>query len=59
LPALEIALLLLLEPVLNPLWTWAIRGESPGGWTVAGGAVIIGATAIKAFADARRREVSE
>ena len=59
LPALEIALLLLLEPVLNPLWTWAIRGESPGGWTVAGGAVIIGATAIKAFTDARRRAVSE
>lgn len=57
LPALEISLLLLLEPVLNPLWTWTIRGEAPGGWTVAGGAVIIGATAVKAFTDARRREV--
>ena len=59
LPALEISLLLLLEPVLNPLWTWTIRGEAPGGWTVAGGAVIIGATALKAFTDARRRDVSE
>ncbi len=59
LPALEISLLLLLEPVLNPLWTWMLRGEAPGGWTVAGGAVIIGATAIKAFTDARRRDVSE
>ena len=57
LPALEVSLLLLLEPVLNPLWTWAIRGEAPGGWTLAGGAVIIGATAIKAVVDARGREV--
>ena len=57
LPALEVSLLLLLEPVLNPLWTWAIRGEAPGGWTLAGGAVIISATAIKAVVDARGREV--
>ncbi len=56
LPALEVSLLLLLEPVLNPLWTWAIRGEAPGGWTVTGGAVIIGATAIKSVIDAHRRE---
>jgi drug/metabolite transporter (DMT)-like permease len=56
LPALDVSLLLLLEPVLNPLWTWAIRGEAPGGWTVAGGAVIIGATAIKAVTDAHRRD---
>ena len=52
--ALEISLLLLLEPVLNPVWTWAIRGESPGGWTLLGGGVIVGATAIKVLLDARR-----
>ena len=28
LPALEVSLLLLLEPVLNPVWTWLIRGEA-------------------------------
>jgi drug/metabolite transporter (DMT)-like permease len=53
LPALEAALLLLLEPVLNPLWAWAIHGENPGAAVLAGGAVIVGATAIKAIADAR------
>jgi drug/metabolite transporter (DMT)-like permease len=53
-PALEISLLLLFEPVLNPVWTWAIRGESPGGWTVVGGAVIVGATAVRVLIDARR-----
>jgi drug/metabolite transporter (DMT)-like permease len=54
LPALELSLLLLLEPVLNPAWTWAIRGESPGGWTLVGGAVIVGATAARVLIDARR-----
>jgi drug/metabolite transporter (DMT)-like permease len=56
LPALEISLLLLLEPVLNPVWTWIVRGESPGGWTMLGGAVIVGATAVKVVFDARRPE---
>jgi len=54
LPALEISLLLLLEPVLNPVWTWAIRGESLGVWTLFGGALIVGATAARVFSDARR-----
>ena len=54
LPALESALLLLLEPVLNPIWTWLMRGEDPGGWTIAGGAVIVTATAAKIVYDARR-----
>lgn len=54
LPALEVSLLLLLEPVLNPVWTWLIRAEDPGAWTIAGGAVIVAATAGKTVYDARR-----
>jgi drug/metabolite transporter (DMT)-like permease len=53
LPALEASLLLLLEPVLNPIWTWAIRDEHPGAWVLAGGSIIIAATAAKAVYDAR------
>jgi drug/metabolite transporter (DMT)-like permease len=53
LSALEISLLLLLEPVLNPIWTWLIRGEQPGAYTIAGGTIIIAATAIKSVYDAR------
>ena len=53
LPALEVSLLLLLEPVLNPVWTWLIRGEAAGSWTILGGAVIITATAVKVVADSR------
>jgi drug/metabolite transporter (DMT)-like permease len=49
LPALEVSLLLLIEPVLNPLWTWIVRDEQPGAWTLAGGAVILGATATRTW----------
>ena len=53
LPALEASLLLLLEPVLNPLWTWFVRDEYPGAWVIGGGTIIIAATAVKAIYDAR------
>jgi drug/metabolite transporter (DMT)-like permease len=45
LPVIETSLLLLLEPVLNPVWTWMIRGENPGRWSIAGGTLIVAATA--------------
>ena len=56
LPALEVSLLLLLEPVLNPIWTWIVRGEDPGRWTILGGAVIVSATLVKLLVDARATE---
>jgi drug/metabolite transporter, DME family len=59
LPALEVSLLLLIEPVLNPMWTWLIRGEDPGAYTIAGGAIIIAVTAIKSVYEARMPLVSE
>jgi len=43
LSALEVSLLLLLEPLLNPLWTWWIHGESPSPLASAGGAVMLAA----------------
>ena len=42
--ALEASLLLLAEPVLNPLWAWLVHGERPTTWALAGGAVIVVAT---------------
>jgi drug/metabolite transporter (DMT)-like permease len=44
-PAVEASLLVLLEPVLNPVWTYLFAGERPGPWALAGGAVILLATA--------------
>lgn len=45
--ALEASLLLLIEPALNPLWAWLVQGERPGTASIAGGALILGATAWK------------
>lgn len=52
-PAFEAAVLLLLEPALNPLWALVVNGERPGGWAILGGSVIIGATLLKTWADRR------
>ena len=51
LPALEVSLVLLLEPVMNPLWTWLVRGEAPGPWALVGGGVIVAATAGKSLVE--------
>ena len=44
--ALEVSLLVLLEPVLGPLWAWMIHGERPSNLAVLGGATIVIATAV-------------
>jgi DME family drug/metabolite transporter len=43
-PAIEVSLLLLAEPVLNGAWAWLVLGEQPGPWSLIGCAVIISAT---------------
>ncbi len=55
LPALDTSLLLLVEPALNPVWAWIVHGERPSLLAAAGGALILGSTAAKAWADARVR----
>lgn len=53
-PALEATLLMFLEPVLSPVWAWLVHGERPGPWVLAGGAIILGATAISMWRDRGR-----
>jgi drug/metabolite transporter (DMT)-like permease len=52
-PALDASLLLLIETALNPLWTWLLLAEVPSALALAGGAVIIGATALQTVTAAR------
>jgi len=52
-PAFEASLLLFLEPALNPLFAWLVHGERPGPWALVGGALIMSATAVKAWTDSR------
>jgi drug/metabolite transporter (DMT)-like permease len=39
--AIEVSLLLVLEPVANGLFAWAVHGERPGPWPLAGCALIL------------------
>ncbi len=57
--ALEVGLFLLIEPVLNPIWAWLVHRETSGVATLAGGALILGATAGRMIADARLRASPE
>ena len=41
----EAGTITLLEPLLNPLWVYLVVGETPSPWTLAGGALILGALA--------------
>jgi len=63
-PAAQLTLYALLEPVLQPLWTWLGVGEVPAGATFIGGAIILVAVLLQAvdrrdpatgYARARRR----
>ena len=42
--ALEVSLLLLVEPVVSPVWAFLLVREVPGAWSLAGGAIILVAT---------------
>jgi len=41
LSATELGLLALLEPILGPLWVWALLGEHPGTSALIGGAFVL------------------
>ncbi len=52
-PAFEATTILMLEPALNPVWTWLIYGERPGARGLAGGAIILSATLINTWHKSR------
>ena len=51
--AIEASILLLLEPALNPLFAWLVHHETPSGFAVAGGVIILAATTLRTWLDAR------
>jgi drug/metabolite transporter (DMT)-like permease len=53
-PAVEAATLLLLEPVLNPLWTWLLQGERVSTTTLCGAALIVCALSTLTLYQGRR-----
>ena len=55
LPPADVSLIMLLEAVFGPLLVWWILSEFPGGWTLAGGAVVLGALTLNNLAGLRDR----
>lgn len=53
-PAAEASLLGMLEPMFNPLWAFLGLGESPGGWALTGGAIVLASVATRTLAGRRR-----
>lgn len=59
LTATELGLLGLLEPILGPIWVWALMGEHPGTATLVGGAIVLAAVvANEAFGAWRSRSTA-
>ena len=58
-PAAQLSLIALVEPVLSPLWAWFVSRELPPVWTFIGGAVIVGAIVIQALFSASRENRHE
>jgi drug/metabolite transporter, DME family len=52
-PGVEASTLLMVEPAMSPFWAWLIQGERPGGWALAGGTMILGATLANTWRHAR------
>ncbi len=45
--ALEAILISVLEAVLNPLWVFLVIGETPGPWSLLGGAIVLVAVTVR------------
>ncbi|WP_282062659.1 DMT family transporter [Roseobacter litoralis] len=52
----EVGLLVLLESALAPLLAWAVVGENPGRYAIAGGAIVIGALLVSNIAMLRNQQ---
>jgi drug/metabolite transporter (DMT)-like permease len=50
-PAVTLTLIVMLDAVLNPFWSWLGVGEVPTYSAFVGGAIIIGAVLISIFGD--------
>ena len=52
--AIDAVLIVLIEPILNPIWVFLFLGEIPGPWSLVGGAVVLGAVTLRSLVLARR-----
>jgi drug/metabolite transporter (DMT)-like permease len=53
-PAAEVALISVLEPILGPIWVWAVLGEHPGAMALIGGGIVLFALVVHTILDQRK-----
>lgn len=53
-PVFESSLILLLEPILNPAWSWLIHGERMDAWSLSGAGLVVAGVAFQAWILQRR-----
>jgi drug/metabolite transporter (DMT)-like permease len=53
-PAFEASLILLLEPVSNPVWSWLIHGERMDAWALSGAGLVLAGAAFQAWVSQRQ-----
>lgn len=56
-PAVEATTVLMLEPALNPVWSWLVHGERPGALSLTGGAIILLASIVNTWKRVSPRSV--
>nr|WP_281432954.1 DMT family transporter [Aestuariivirga litoralis] len=49
-PAVTLSLIVMLDAVFNPFWSWAVVGEMPEFTSLVGGAIILGAVTLSIIA---------
>ena len=54
-PAAQVGLLALVEPVLGPIWAWFVVAEMPAQVTLLGGAIILGAVGLDGIISIARK----
>ena len=59
LTATQLGLLALLEPILGPIWVWALMGEHPGITALVGGAVVLSAVIANEVVGAWRTRAAD
>lgn len=56
-PAVEATTVLMLEPALNPVWSWLVHGERPGPLSLTGGSIILLASIVNTWRRAAPQRV--
>jgi len=51
--AIEIMLIPVVEPILNPIWVMMFMGERPGPWAIVGGAIVLAAVTARGLLSGR------